>query len=436
MFAGLRKRSGSKQEIGLSLYIVIKVASISRFLVALVLFVGVNAAVAASPLGRTVVQPISLEDFKLTETVKAEGKPSSWWLARAFRESEERPDVVVCGSSQIGGLQASDANITGKPVDFVSNHHCPTIEQALVLKSYVFLSALPGAMISDHFAIAKALYEDRSAPPIVVLTISPRDFLDNSLPCAGATEPYKYFSKFSDMTAYTGLAYNQPWSRLEHFTGSEMPMRKLEPYINYLTNKTVNDLVPAAEIAGTADGAKNTKVADASAQIQAQLKFVMGGYEGNIRPGQAVLTPNLPQIYVDNTRDYKRRYKNTHPPVYDVQMQYLKECLSYLDKKGTKVLIVGMPLTQSNRELLNTDFWNRYRADILVSTAPTGAKFLDLIEDATFNQKDFCDTVHLNASGGKKLAEKMAAFILQDKAYYQALRSGKSGIAAGSTSWQ
>ena len=50
----------------------IKVASISRFLVALVLFVGVNAAVAASPLGRTVVQPISLEDFKLTETVKAE----------------------------------------------------------------------------------------------------------------------------------------------------------------------------------------------------------------------------------------------------------------------------------------------------------------------------------------------------------------------------
>lgn len=402
---------------------------LSRFIAASLLFVSVNAAVALSALGRTPVLSMAREPFSLTDKIKAEGKPSSWWLARAYSVSKERPQVVVCGSSQIGGLQSSDANLTGRPVDFVLNHHCPSIEVALAQKlgqkPYVFLSALPGAMVSDHFAIARALYSAQGAPPVVVLTVSPRDFIDNSLPCAGSTEPYKYFAQYSDMSAYVGLAYNKPWSRFEYFISNEIPVRHLESAVKTNSAKLITALVPPVAVQAKAHDV-NT-----GASAAEQLKFVMGGYEGNIKPGQAVLTPNLPRIFVDNSRDYKRRYKNTHPDTYDVQLSYFKTFVQYLRASGSHVLVVGMPLTVNNREILSESFWQRYKGDLQAALKPTGAKFLDLIADPGFDNNDFCDTVHLNATGGGKLARAIAGAIAADRTLADALKPGR--VIAGKT---
>lgn len=402
---------------------------LSRFIAASLLFVSVNAAVALSALGRTPVLSMASEPFSLTDKIKAEGKPSSWWLARAYSVSKERPQVVVCGSSQIGGLQSSDANLTGRPVDFVLNHHCPSIEVALAQKlgqkPYVFLSALPGAMVSDHFAIARALYSAQGAPPVVVLTVSPRDFIDNSLPCAGSTEPYKYFAQYSDMSAYVGLAYNKPWSRFEYFISNEIPVRHLESAVKTNSAKLITALVPPVAVQAKANDV-NT-----GASAAEQLKFVMGGYEGNIKPGQAVLTPNLPRIFVDNSRDYKRRYKNTHPDTYDVQLSYFKTFVQYLRASGAHVLVVGMPLTVNNREILSESFWQRYKGDLQAALKPTGAKFLDLIADPGFDNNDFCDTVHLNATGGGKLARAIAGAIAADRTLADALKPGR--VIAGKT---
>lgn len=342
---------------------------------------------------------------------------------------------MVCGSSQIGGLQAADANLTGKTVDFVENHHCPTIERGLASRlgaeaPYVFLSALPGSMISDHFAIARALYREKGAPPLVVLTISPRDFIDNSLPCAGSTEPYRYFSRFSDLSAFTNLAFNKPWSRLEYFTSSEIPARRLESMVTTAWQNTIDKLLPPTAIQRPGSGVSTTaSELDARQQIQKQLKFVMGGYEGNIRPGQAVLTPNLPQIFVDNSRDYRRRYKNTHPDTYDVQMRYMQEFLSYLKQENCRVLVLGMPLTASNREILDGKFWQRYLQDIEKTCRTTDSRFLNLIADPRFNTQDFCDTVHLNAAGGQKLAEIVAESICSASELRAALSLKKNSIA-------
>ncbi len=402
---------------------------LSRFIAASLLFVTVNAAVALSPVGKECVLSMANEPFSLTDKVKAEGKPSSWWLARAYSVSPERPQIVVCGSSQIGGLQSSDANLTGRPVDFVLNHHCPSIElaieQKLGQKPYVFLSALPGAMVSDHFAIARALYSAHGAPPLVVLTVSPRDFIDNGLPCAGSTEPYKYFAKYSDMSKYVGLAYNKPWSRFEYFISNEIPVRHLEDAVRGSSSAAITALVPVTQRKSMETGATG------GASAAEQLKFVMGGYEGNIKPGQAVLTPNLPRIFVDNSKDYRRRYKNTHPDTYDVQLAYFKSFVQYLRTSGARVLVVGMPLTASNRDILPESFWQRYKGDLRAALKPTGAKFLDLIADPGYDNNDFCDTVHLNATGGGKLARSIASAIASDKTLAEALRPGR--VIAGKT---
>lgn len=70
----------------------------------------------ASFLVPTAKPELTLADVNLTPEILEEGKPASWWLARTFLTSTKTPDIVVCGSSQIGGLQAADANTSEKPL--------------------------------------------------------------------------------------------------------------------------------------------------------------------------------------------------------------------------------------------------------------------------------------------------------------------------------
>ncbi|MBU6452326.1 MAG: hypothetical protein KGS72_11140 [Cyanobacteria bacterium REEB67] len=401
---------------------------ICRTISALLLFAAVNVVIGAAPPPPP--EAFKAADFILNARILAEGKPSSWWLARSYMTAPHQPEVVICGSSQIGGLQAADARVLNKPIDFVENHHCDVLERdlrgKLGINPYVFISALPGAMISDHFAIAKSLFAAKGKPALLVLTVSPRDFIDNTLPGAGATEPYKFFSAHSDLTSFTDIAYNDGWSRMSHFVSSELPLRRLTTEIENAQHHwtEVNSDSPADTTCGV------EQKAAAAADLSQQVKFVMGGYQGNIRPGDAVLYPSHLKIFVNNVGDYKKRYRNTHPANYEAQMQYFKNYLSYLSDQGVRVLVVGMPLTELNRDILPADFWQEFRGRLLLTCGSTGAEWLDLSDSKAFTVDDFVDTVHLNADGGVKLADKIANRIGSSRELSAALYSRLPAVAA------
>ncbi|MDQ5934690.1 MAG: hypothetical protein QG574_1996 [Cyanobacteriota bacterium erpe_2018_sw_21hr_WHONDRS-SW48-000092_B_bin.40] len=387
---------------------------VPRFPVALLLFALVNVALA-SFLVPAAKPELTLADVNLTPQILEEGKPASWWLARTFLTSARVPDVVVCGSSQIGGLQAADANTSGKTVDLVFNRRCLTIENDLA-KTFgpgaeVFLSALPGAMVSDHFAISRALFRPSHHPALLVLTVSPRDFIDNTLPSAGATDSYRFFSQYTDMSAYTGWAFHDPWSRFTYFVSSELPLRGQLAVFNQTVEHFVEKLKEADTASGGVACKPSSTATSAAASAAEQVKFVMGAYGGNLKPGQAVLTPNLPKIYVDNSLDYKHRYKDQYPVSYDIQFNFMHSFLAQLKQEGIKVLVVGMPLTRENRQLLSSDFWQAFRSRLAAECQYSGAEYLDLSASPNFLLGDFCDTVHLNADGGTRLAEYISKAI-------------------------
>jgi hypothetical protein len=407
-----------------NLYKLQKILSmVPRFPVALLLFAFVNLALATFVVPAAKPE-LTLADVNLTPKILEEGKPSSWWLARTYLTSARVPDIVVCGSSQIGGLQAADANTSGKTIDFVSNRRCLTIESELA-KSFgpgleVFLSALPGAMVSDHFAIARALFRPSHQPAVLVLTVSPRDFIDNTLPSAGSTDSYRFFSQYSDMSRYTGWAFHDPWSRFTYFVSTELPLRAQLSVFNGWVEQLVAKLKESDTAGGVASAAPMH--ANAAASAAEQLKFVMGAYGGNLKPGQAVLTPNLPKIYVDNSLDYKHRYRNQYPDSYDVQFNFMRAYLAQLKQEDIKVLVVGMPLTSINRQLLSNGFWNAFRGQLADECQKSGAQYLDLSASPDFKVSDFCDTVHLNADGGARLAEHIGKAVEQNTALSAALK--------------
>jgi hypothetical protein len=79
-------------------------------------------------------------------------------------------------------------------------------------------------------------------------------------------------------------------------------------------------------------------------------------------------------------------------------------------------MLVDMPLTAVNRNLLPPIFWASYKGGLKAACAENEAKYLDLSADKLFDNSDFVDTVHLNAGGGIKLIDKIADTVSQDAA--------------------
>ncbi len=381
----------------------------SSFFLALIGFLALNWACASSPLCKQ--QQLNTGTFVEDAQARDEGKPASWWLAKSYLDLPEAPNAVLLGSSQVGGLQAADADTLNRPVDFVRDHRSPTLEKELSNRiggsPEIFTAALPGAMMSDHFLITQALFSAGKQPNAVILTLSPRDFIDNSLPCAAATGPFRFFSKYVRLGQLQEVAFPDLWSRVDFSVSQGMPLRRLSTLV---------------EIKG---GESGTSVEREKAETDAerQARYIMGGYAGNVRPGQSKINPHLPVFFVDNTLDYQKRYKNINPPTYAVQMRFFKELLKSMQERGIRVVAIGMPLFVTNREILPPQFWNQFRSRISRACTEYGAEWCDLCENPEFTADDFCDTVHLNALGGAKLAKCLAEAISQRPALAQAMKA-------------
>jgi hypothetical protein len=88
-----------------------------------------------------------------------------------------------------------------------------------------------------------------------------------------------------------------------------------------------------------------------------------------------------------------------------LQMGFLQKLLARCQERGIKVVLVNMPLTDINRDLLPPGFYNDvFRPRVREIAKETGqAEFIDLGDAREFNYVDYWDTSHLNNLGGHKL---------------------------------
>lgn len=384
----------------------------SAFLIALALFATANVALWLA--GTAKPRPLTRQQFA-DPSAFSTGKPGCWWMAKAYLEQDRAPDVVVFGSSQMGGVQAADANTLRRTIDFALDHQAITIEQDLDRKLGTHVRAVwcaqPGAMASDHYMISRALFAPPLKPRLVIVGLSPRDFIDNTLPSPGATEPYRFFSQFVDPGKLKEIAFDNLWDRLNWFLSRQIPLRII------------------AQANETDAGAAN---AGHKAAGTHQLLNVISTASGNIKPGQCIVAPDMPPIFVDNTAEYSKRYRNTSPPAYKQQLAFFNAFANSMDSSGIKLLAVGMPLLPANRNLLPENFWLAFRSEIGGICLRNRAVWVDFSDSQKFDRSDFVDTVHLNARGGSKLAELISQCVAQNGDLSAALTSNSSSTPQAS----
>lgn len=338
-------------------------------------------------------------------------------MARQFVLEAKAPDIVLLGSSQVNSpAWAADATLLQHSVDCLLHRKVVSLSKFLARRKglpgnlLVANCAVQGGVASDYYMIAHALLLGESKPTAAVVAISPRDFIDNKLPSASATEAFHFFSPFVEINKLSEIAYSDPLARLlagVEWSLEALPLRRIGTMIDErFSNATETRL---------RGGPRNESGNELLSAIYNSHK--------QVKVGEWVVSPNMKPVFVDNTNEYVVRYKDPHPKSLPVQYAFFRELLKNLQESNISTIVVNMPTLPCNHNLLDASFWTAYRRDISRMCAETGSHWVDLSESNDFTRSDYVDTVHLNDKGGLKLFHKLAKVIASDQQLIATLRS-------------
>jgi hypothetical protein len=383
-----------------------------RFPAALLLFFVLNFAVE-----HTVASPNRVLDEEAIRSSDSEARQQGrwgWWLARGYLMRPRTADIAIFGSSQIGAATFSaDAFNLKKDLDCVLHRHMSTLEQLIEKETGHHVETvnlgMGGAMISDAYMLEKTLFKDGQSPSIVILTVSPRDFIDNDLVAPSATDTFKFLAPYVKLDGLEAAAYPETFSRFDWFLNQNIALKRTQQAIQKSLVQTLTAMLPPSN--------NSEKLTISGAPQQDKKKFLqaISGSAGEVKPGEWVVpsvTP--PDLWMDNSREYIHRYKETHPPVYKCEKQFFTALLSDLSTKHIQVLVVEMPSMEMNRKLLPDSFWKEHKSWLAETCTKYGADVYDISDNDVFIKAHYLDTVHLNARGGNMVFMGIAQQIVRN----------------------
>ncbi|HEY9870078.1 MAG TPA: hypothetical protein V6D08_13005 [Candidatus Obscuribacterales bacterium] len=312
---------------------------------------------------------------------------------------KKRPDVVLLGSSLMNfPFWAVDRDQNPALPDIFHHHVSKAMEAELRHLGWkdptVFSLAIFGQMVSDAYIYVTEYLKDAKRPEWIIMGIAPRDFSDFDLPAPTATMTFRRLVGLANFSRYADL-YLPEWQMKADFLathtcflyGKRWRMQKeLEKAVNKVYR--LAGLTPPPATRPTGDQA---------------AAFMLSGSDA--------------ERWQSSAREYRRRYRNIDAPSLNVQMGFLGELLRVCRERGTKVLIVNMPLTELNRSLLPAGFYDGFRARLARAAARPGVYLLDLGDSREFVLADYWDTAHLNHSGGRKLLKRVMAVLAAASAH-------------------
>ncbi len=346
-----------------------------------------------------------------------------WWATREFMDKKETPDLVLLGSSLLmHPVSRLDADFLNRDLDYVRHHRSVYMEVALArrfgLRSpYCFNFALPGGMVSDDYMVTRALLRGQRKPRLIVLALCPRDFMDNGIRWCGGTPAFRYLRRFVDIDDLVELAMPQIWQRFEYLLAKGF----------YLFDKRLDLQVICAETAKRESGEMLGNVLGADASADVCSLPTPPDTRSEVEAGMFIVKAHQERSFADNSAEYKKRYRAANEKIFSIQATFLKKLLTLSKQNGIGVVIVNMPVTAANMQLLPKGTYEAYISVVRDESGRHGSTFIDLNQDHRFEPDDFYDTIHMNAAGGKKFADAILSGIADDRSLCENLGATRTG---------
>lgn len=298
-----------------------------RFIVATALFLGLIVVTRFFTAAHTAV--LSKETITASDSETRQQGKWPWWLSRAYVLRSHPPDIAVLGSSQIGAATYSaDAKLLRENLDCVTYRKIATLEQELFKRTgqrfQVCNLSMGGEMVSDALLFSRALFVGKRNPGLVIIGISPRDFIDNDLSSPSATDPFEFLSPYVNLSDLSSAAYPNFFSYLGWLIDQNIPFKKEQANLAECLKQFANDRLPAAVPVAAAK--KGESESGASTGKQKLLLQAISGCVGEVKPGEWIVPAASPPLFMDNTREYLHRYHDPGLRFMDVKSSFSRLC--------------------------------------------------------------------------------------------------------------
>ncbi|MBX9771639.1 MAG: hypothetical protein K2X29_09725, partial [Candidatus Obscuribacterales bacterium] len=87
---------------------------------------------------------------------------------------------------------------------------------------------------------------------------------------------------------------------------------------------------------------------------------------------------------------------------------YLEKLMKFAHDSGIEMVLVNMPITKDNMDIMPANFYNIYKKDVLALVGKYNAQIIDLNDQKRFPKEYFEDSVHLNGLGAVNFFEVLA----------------------------
>ncbi len=312
-----------------------------------------------------------------------------------YRALAKKPDVALLGSSIVMyPFWAMDFNNDKQNTGDIFHHHRSfALEKVLNTgsdKKYdVFSLAIFGQMASDVYIFANELFKPNETPKVAVWGIAPRDFYDAELASPMNTITFQRMVGLQNLGPYAEQYLPSYQQKLDFILSKGIYLYGQRWYVQKEVRKGFNKLYSA----------------------------MFGVTEAEYKPNQGFnvqhqgALPDPKFLWDLSVKEYKSRYRNIDTEKLTTQMRFSKKLIEMCKDKGVKLIVVNMPLSDSNRGIMPDGFYNAYIKEVKALAEAGGADFVDVGADPQFDRMDYWDTAHMNHSGGYKLIDKLAPAI-------------------------
>lgn len=308
---------------------------------------------------------------------------------RGFEALKQKPDVILLGSSLVMfPFWAMDAAEKKNIDDIFHYHGSEALKKQLKAagcgQENIYSLAVFGQMASDAYLMTSEFVKGDKTPKVIIYGIAPRDFHDHSLSSPMATFSFQKIVNLSNFPNYASaflpdFEKKADWLAMHlcYFYGKRWRLQ-ME------TDKAINKVYSTLGIANPLD----------STATKSDTATQGGGFN---------LEGSTEDRWNNSVKEYQGRYKEITEKDHSLQMSFLARTLNNLRERGVKVVLVNMPLTKRNLEILPQGFYASYQKEIAKVADMPGVKLVDLGDSKDFDDNDYWDTTHLNHVGGHKL---------------------------------
>jgi hypothetical protein len=312
-----------------------------------------------------------------------------------FQKLPETPDVVLMGSSLMRfPFWMSDLRHASNVATFDDYSYCDylgkLVSQQAKHKVSPFDMAIDAAMVSDVYLICEKLFVAPKTPRMIVYGVNPRDFMDDLLPSDTGTFPFARLHGLDDLFRSDGLFATSGWEKADLLLQSAFPIYRYRRQWQDELSKSWSKALPAPV---------SKQPEEASTAMVAQIAKLAGVDRAEMRNAE----------WINSVGEYEARWAKLNPEQFRLQARYLDAFLALAQARKIKVLLVKMPLTQTNKSLMPSGLAAAYDQVVAYEASRWNIKVIDIKEQFKPAKYYFFDIVHLNGQGGDVLTQTVAS---------------------------